>query len=561
MLTLTPQILKPSKSSVKKKGSIARFFSQMPEGAKYPINSLCPKKKTMDCNDMEVVFVDDDSNVKQVRGDGKSMEKEKSKQQPEAVSINKPLNNELSEDEKRGCCVLQSSSLQTAVEDLQNNTKDEEMCTANRVVVMNNDKKRNYYSEGTEEEQESQAAAKLNGSEQDTVAVPLIPVKKKVKVMVENEKENGEWTSAEQKNSCVNVSSVELAKQDIETPKEAAVMTDDEDCSEGGSIEDDKSKYLTPHAAAEETNSGVAYNLSKINNMSSVIKDEVSSTTIGMATTPIPGLKVESDACICLDQVVDSIVVTPQRISATAATDSSSTSTPATTVSAPEMDASASIHKKPSCCSEEVAESPAADTINGGNGGLSTEITHYELQLEEAVSLFGKLYKERPDNTLGLVEVIDYAIQEEEKKLMLKDGHQQQQHSTDVVSTSNENSSFTSFPDALCPALSCIIQGSGSRLDTLVSMAFQTVTVALEERLGLSSSSSDKTKLMAINTLLQNVTEANVKAKIPLLAVHRAYGNPPPKATITSMEDKTPSACWIWEVQCIEALPGKCAYS
>ncbi len=553
MLTLTPPILKPSKSTVKKKAptpSIARFLSHTTEGNKRNKSLVCPKKKAMGCNDMEVVFMDD-RDVKEVGGDEESVEKEKSKQQLEAVSIKEPLNNELSDDEKRGC-VLQSSP-QTVVADTQNNTKDEEMCNTNGVVINKDEKKRNYstsscYSEGTKEESQM---VKLNG-EQDTVVAPLRPVKKKVKVMVE--KENREWIGGRKSSDDVNVTSVESAKQDIETPKAVAVMTDDEDCSEGGSVEEDKLKFSIHDVMTD----GGAYNIKKrkINNRSSII-EESAPATIGMTmtTTPISDLKVESNVYISLDQV-DTIVVTPQKISATTTTDSSSASTPATTISAPEIDTDASIHNKPSCCLEEVTKSPVV-TINSGSGGLSTEIMHYELQLEEAVSLFEKIYKERPDNILGLVDALDYAIQEEGKKLMLKDDQQQQQHFTDDVSSSNENSSFSSFPDVLCPALSCIIQGDGSRLDTLASMAFQTITVALEER-RCSSSSSNKNISAAIDTLLHNMTETNVMAKIQLLAVRRTYGTPPPNATVTSLEDKTPSACWIWEVQCIEALPGKC---
>ncbi len=499
---------------------------------------------------MEVVFIDD-SDVKEVGGDEENVEKEKSKQQLEAISIKEPLNNELSEDEKRGCDL--PSSPQTVVADTQNNTKDEEMCNAIGVVINKDEKERNYsksswYSEGTEEESQ---VVKFNG-EQDTVVVPLKPVKKKVKVMVENEKENYEWIDGRKSTGGINFTSVEPVKQDIETPKVVAVMTDDEDCSEGGSVEEDKSNFSTRDVM---TDGAYNNNKRKINNRSSIIEEAVPAAIgMTMTTTLISDLKVESDVYISLGQV-DAVVVTPQKISAAVTTDSSSVSTPATTISAPEIDTDALIpHNKPSCCSEEVTKSPVV-TINNGSGGLSAEIMHYELQLEEAVSLFEKIYKERPDNILGLNDAIDYAIQEEGKKLMLKDD-QQPQHSTDGVSGSNENSSFSSFPDVLCPALSCIIQGDGSRLDTLASMAFQTITVELEGR--RCSSSSDENKSAAIDTLLHYMAETNVVAKIQLLAVRRTYGNPPPKATVTSLEDKTPSACWIWEVQCIEALPGKC---
>ncbi len=518
---------------VKKKAStpsIALLLSHATVGDKRN-SSGCTKKKAINCNDMEVVAIAGDSSGVKGGGDGNmEKEKEKSKQQLEAVSIKFSSNTELLEDGRRNCCQVAQAVANTP----SSNTKDGEMCIVDDDEKNVNSSICSCYSQGKDGGR---------GRSNEPTAFEITPGKKRVKVMVVENESDGDS----------NVATVD-AKQDVETPKAVAV-TDDEDCSEGGSAEEGKLKYCKQHGEMTDT-----YNERK-SNRSTI---EAAGPAVGMPSVGMPSVpQSKDDVYVGLRQTlgegeVDN-TVTPRKISATAATDSSSASTPATTISAPEIDAdhapSLTLHKLPSSSEDVMRSSP----VSSSRSGLSADVMHYELQLEEAVSLFKKVYKERPDKMLGFDEAIDYAIEEQGKKLKnLKDG--QQQYCTDngvVVSgggSSESSSSFSSFSDVLCPALSSIIQGDRSRLDNLTSMAFQAITVALEY-----SSSSDKNKSpTAAETLLHSVTETNVVEKIQLLAVRRTYGNPPPKATVTSWEDKTPLACWICEVQCIEALPGMC---
>ncbi len=469
----------------------------------------------MDCcsNDVGVVFVGDSNGVKGGDDDG-NVDKKKSKQQLEAVSIKGSFNNELPEDKRSYC---------QSVADMPTNKKVGVVCVADTMTIDDDD-------EGGRKEKGRMQSTSVHSS-------PLTPGKKRVKVMViENEKENHEQGGQKSDVSVITLD----AKQDVETPKSAAV-TDDEDCSEGGSVEEVKSKF-SKHNEILDT----------CNKMETSRSTTIVVPAVGMTPTP----ESKDDMYISLRQnlgeggVDTTSVTTPQKISTTTTDDSSSSSTPATTIGAQENDGDTipSPSLKPPPSSKEVKRSPVANDSSGG--GLSTEILHYELQLEEAISLFEKTYKERPDEMLGFDEAIDYAIQDEEKKLKLKD---EQQCCKDIVSgggSSSESASLSSFPNVLCPALCSIIQGDGSRLDNLTSMAFQVITGALERLL------SDETKSAAADTLLENVSEANITEKIQLLAMRRTYGNPPPKATVVCLADKTPLACWIWEVQCIEVLPG-----
>ncbi len=520
ILTLTLPIVTLSKPMEKKKAStpsITSFFPHTTERDKHN-SPACVINKVINCIDMEMVEASNSS------GDG-NMEKSKQQQQLEAASMNFSSNAEIPGNGRRNCCPTARAVASTP----SSNTKDGELCIADVVIDDDGDL----------------------GRSNERCAFEITPGKKRVKVMVvENERESDR-----------NVGTVDV-KQDVETPKAVAV-TDDEDCSEGGSAKEGKLLKYSKQQHGEMTDNNTCNE--RKGNRSTI--EAPAGPAVGTPTVP----QSKDDVYIDLRQTLgggemdNKVKITPRKISTIAATDSSSASTPVTTISAPEMDPSASsltLHKSPSSSAGVMRSSSPVSSKRSGE--LPADLVHYELQLEEAVSLFEKIYKERPDKMLGFDEAIDYAIEEHGKKLKQKQDCADNGFvvvSGGVGSSSESSSSFSSFPDVLCPALSCIIQGDRSRLDNLTLMAFEAIADALKCSLSSDKNKSTAAAAAAAETLLHSVTERNVAEKIQLLAARRTYGNPPPKATVTSLEDKTPLACWIWEVQCIEALPGMCVSS